>query len=263
MRAFAVRMPSGVRDWPVVDEDMAVVAGADGFLREARFGRDRAELTTKAHAGGVALFLRWCGWTGRDWRTAAGDLAAFMVWLKYTPAGEAPTVVVAGPGATPVRTEGRINRILTAVRGFLAHAAANSEVPATVLAQLYEVADTRDLPIEAQVEDSGLVYRMKVRHRLHEPDTAVDRASDAETVALLKACRSARDRLIVLLMARVGLRRGELVGLRRADVHLLPDSRALSCQVQGPHVRVIRRENSNGAWAKSRRQRAVPVDFLV
>ena len=58
MRAFAVRMPSGVRYWTVVDEDMAVVAVADRFLREARFGRDRAELTTKAHAGGVALFLR-------------------------------------------------------------------------------------------------------------------------------------------------------------------------------------------------------------
>ena len=51
--------------------------------------------------------------------------------------------------------------------------------------------------------------------------------------------------------------------MRRADVHLLPDSRAMGCEVQGPHVHVIRRENSNGAWAKSRRQRAVPVDFLV
>ena len=26
---------------------------------------------------------------------------------------------------------------------------------------------------------------------------------------------------------------------------------------------VVRRENPNGAWAKSRRQRTVPLDFLV
>ena len=55
-----------------------------------------------------------------------------------------------------------------------------------------------------------MAWRMRARHRLHEPETTVDRASDAEIVALLRACRSARDRLIVLLMARAGLRRGEL-----------------------------------------------------
>jgi len=60
------------------------------------------------------------------------------------------------------------------------------------------------------------------------------------------AC-SARDRLIVLLMARAGLR----CGLRR-DVHLLPDSAALGCQVPRAHLHVVRRDNPNGAWAKCR-----------
>ena len=92
----------------------------------------------------------------------------------------------------------------------------------------------------------------------------MDRASDEEIVALLRACLSARDRLIVLLMARAGLRRGELCGLRRSDVHLLADSRPLGCEVARAHLHVIRREdNPNGAWAKSRRQRAVPLDFLA
>jgi integrase/recombinase XerD len=91
----------------------------------------------------------------------------------------------------------------------------------------------------------------------------VDRASDEEIVALLKACLSARDRLIVLLMARAGLRCGEMCGLRRSDVHLLADSRPLGCDVTRAHLHVTRREdNPNGAWAKSRRQRAVPLDFL-
>ena len=65
-------------------------------------------------------------------------------------------------------------------------------------------------------------------------------------------------------MARAGLRRGELCGLRRSDVHLVMDSRPLGCEVARAHMHVIRREgNPNGAWAKSRRQRAVPLDFLV
>ena len=109
-----------------------------------------------------------------------------------------------------------------------------------------------------------MAWRMRARHRLREPETAVDRASDEEIVALLRACRSARDRLIVLLMARAGLRRGEVCGLRRSDVHLLADSRRLGCEVARAHLHVIRREdNPNGAWAKSRRQRVVPLDFLT
>src|SRR5512140_2019691 len=98
---------------------------------------------------------------------------------------------------------------------------------------------------------------------LPPPGTPVDRASDEQVVALVKACRSARDRLIVLLMARAGLRRGELCGLRRSDVHLLLDSRPLGCQTGRAHLHVARRDNPNGAWAKSRRQRTVPLDFLV
>lgn len=53
-------------------------------------------------------------------------------------------------------------------------------------------------------------------------------------------------------------------GLRRSDVHLLLDSRRLGCQIERAHLHVVRRaDNPNGAWAKSRRERVVPLDFLV
>jgi integrase len=132
-----------------------------------------------------------------------------------------------------------------------------------VLGAIYELADSRDLPLEAQSEDGGLFYRMRAKHHVQEPNTAVDRASDEEIVALFAACLSARDRLIVLLLSRAGLRRSETAGLRRSDLHLLPDNRSVDCDVEGAHVHVIRRENINGAWAKSRHTRAVPLDFLL
>ena len=62
---------------------------------------------------------------------------------------------------------------------------------------LYELADDRSLPVEARGETTGLSYRLRARHRLVEPESPVDRASDEEIVALLRACRSCRDRLIV------------------------------------------------------------------
>jgi integrase len=266
MRAFPVSLPSGQRYWTVLDEDLQVVAVADGYLRHQRFGRDGAESTTKAYAHAIALFLRWCARTGRSWQAGVEQFALFMTWLAHAgpAAGGASGVVVAGPGAAAVRCPSRINGVLTAVRGMVVHAVATGDGPAGLVAMLYEVADDRDLPAEARGEDGGMAWRMRVRHRLREPETTVDRASDEQIVALLRACRSARDRLAVLLMARAGLRRGELCGLRRSDVHLLVDSRRLGCEVARAHLHVVRREdNPNGAWAKSRRQRVVPLDFLV
>ena len=192
----------------------------------------------------------------------AGPCRSGRLGREAADAGSA--VVLAGPGAAPARCPSRINGVLTAVRGMVVHAVAAGQAPAALVPLLYEVADDRDLPDVARGEDGRMGWRMRARHRLREPETPVDRASDEEIVALLRACRSARDRLLVLVMARAGLRRGELCGLRRGDVHLLADSRALGCEVARAHLHVVRREdNPNRAWAKSRRQRVVPLDFLV
>src|SRR6516165_4587348 len=269
MRAFPVVLPSGARYWTVLDEDLAVVGVADGFLRQVRFGRDGAESTTKSYAHSIALFLRWCARTGRSWQAGAGQLGLFMTWLAHAgPAASgvsaaAQGMVLAGPGSAPARGSRRVNGVLTAGRGMVVHAVAAGQASGDLVALLYEVADDRDLPEAARGEDGRMGWRMRARHRLHEPETAVDRASDEQIVALLRACLSARDRLIVLLMARAGLRRGELCGLRRSDVHLLVDSRLLGCEIPRAHLHVVRRDNPNGAWAKSRRQRVVPLDFLL
>ena len=268
MRAFLVRLPSGVRYWTVLDEDLQVVPVADGFLRQVRFGRDGAESTTKSYACSIALFLRWCARTGRGWQAGAGQLGLFMVWLAHAGPGasgaDGSAVVLSGPGSAPARGAGRINAVLTAVRGMVVHAVAAGTAPGHLVPLLYEIADDRDLPGQARAEDGRMSWRMRARHRVCEAERPVSRAADADIAAVITACRSARDRLIVLLMARAGLRRGEVAGLRRSDVHLLADSRPLGCGTVRAHVHVVRREdNPNGAWAKSRRQRVVPLDFLT
>src|ERR1700716_121845 len=132
MRAFPVRLPSGQRYWTVLDEDLQVVAVADGFLRHQRFGRDGAESTTKAYAHAIALFLRWCGHSGRSWEAGVDPLALLITWLAHAgpaasgvvAAGTGPGVVLAGPGSKAARSPSRVNGVLTAVRAMVVHAVA-------------------------------------------------------------------------------------------------------------------------------------------
>jgi len=265
-------LPSGQRYWTVLDGDLRPVAVADGFLRDQRFGRDGAESTTKAYAHAIALFFRWCAWSGRSWPAGVEQLSLFMTWLEHAgPSASgaevvdlAGGVVLAGPGARPARCASRINGVLSALRAMVVHAVAAGEAPPHLVALLYEVADDRDLPEAARGEEGRMAWRLRARHRVHEPDAPVSRATDDDIVAVLGACGSARDRLIVLVMARAGLRRGELCGLRRSDVHLAVDSRRVGCEVARAHLHVVRRDdNPNGAWAKSRRPRVVPLDPLT
>jgi integrase/recombinase XerD len=257
-RAFVVRLPSGERYWTVIDDHYRPVPEADDFLLHLRLGRDCAESTTEAYARSLALFLQWCARTRLDWAAAGAHLGRFMLWLgRYDPKGLDRVV-----GAAPVRRARRVNGVLAAVREFLKHAAAVGAIDQAALDPLFEVVEDWDLPPEVRGE-RGPRLRATPRHRLDEPEREVKAAGDEEVLALVRACRNARDRFIVVALWRAGLRRGELCGLRREDLHLVPDATRLGCGVTGAHVHVVRRTNPNGAAAKSRRRRAVPADWLL
>jgi integrase/recombinase XerD len=256
--SFQVRLPSGDRYWTVVDAAYRPVPEADEWLLYVRLGRDCAESTTEAYARSLGLLLDWCSVTGVDWRQAPGQLGRFVYWVqRYDP--DVPAIAQ----VRVVRGARRVNAILAAVREFYRHAAATGLADKSVLDALFDMVTGFDLPADVRGDRPGLQLRGKPRHRLSEPERVVDNASDEDVLALLKACRNARDRFIVVALWRVGNRRGELTGVRVEDVHFLPDSSRLGCQVRGEHLHVRRRENSNGAAAKSRRGRAVPADWIV
>ena len=137
MRAFLVKLPSGVRYWTVVDDGLVVVSDADAYLRHLRLGRDAAELTTKSYAGAIALFLGWCQLRDLHWHAGVENIALFMVWLRHADArtsgrsaDEGSGKVLPGPGSRPVRAARRVNVVLTAVRGLVIHAVASGVAPA-------------------------------------------------------------------------------------------------------------------------------------
>jgi integrase/recombinase XerD len=257
-RAFRVVLPDGRAYWTVVDEGYVVVEVADRFLFDLRFGRDRAESTTRVYAGELARFLAWCADSGRSLEDGARDLSRFVLVLRTTPTSRPGSGQGRAPGA------GRINHVLTVVREFFKHAVAARAVGGEVLAALFEVADDRYLPAELRDDAGGLRYRARPRHRLRKSRSArPDAASIEEWEALLLAASSWRDRFLLVLLWFGGLRIGEALGLRRSDLHLLDSATSLGCHLPGPHLHVVRRDNPNKVWAKSRNDRAVPVGLWV
>jgi hypothetical protein len=78
----------------------------------------------------------------------------------------------------------------------------------SVLDALFDLVEDYGLAAEVRGDRPGLRLRSRPRHKLSEPARVVHAASDEEVLALLKACRNARDRFIVLALWRIGNRRG-------------------------------------------------------
>jgi integrase/recombinase XerD len=257
MRALRVPLTETLAYWTVGDGNWRPVEPADSYLRHLRLGAGRAEGTTRAYAGDLACFLAWYQDSGRDRVAGARDLSLFTAMLKTAP------VTRAGPGRGQVRSPGRINHLLAAVRECFTHAVASGAVEPSVLAFLYEVGDDRHLPAELRPEGSGLRYRARPRHvQRAGRGTRPVPVRREEVEALLGVCRSWRDRFLLVLWWFCGLRVGEVLGLHRCDLHFAFSAAALGCPMSGPHLHVAGRDNVNGARAKSA-GRSVPVPAEV
>ena len=214
---FEIRVTSSVSYWTVVDERFEPVGVADDYLRDLRFGRDRATGSTATYASGLSLFLNWCSATGRSFEQAATDLSRFVVYLRTTP-------IERGRGKGSPRGAERINGILAAVREIYKHAVVRGVCTSEVLRTLYSESDDRHLPPELKQEGARIRHRQSPRHRLQTEERLTRPVTLEEFDALLEAATSWRDRFLLVVLLFCGLRSGEALGLRRSDMHLAPSS---------------------------------------
>jgi integrase/recombinase XerD len=239
----------GAEDYVMHREGSLFLAG----LREA----GRAFNTERTYAGRTALFLSYCVAERLEWaRVTVWQLARFMRWLVETPLPSRSR----GGGLDRFRDANTANAVVGTVCEFLRFGVRMGWVDQELLGQLTEPRYLRFLPPGFDPGERG--QRRTVRSRLirlASVDAGIEWLTIEQVGRLADATGHARDRFLVLLLWCTGIRIGEALGLHREDMHLLPDSQALGCQVKGPHVHVRRRQNSNGAWAKSRRPRVVPV----
>jgi len=249
----AVSPLDGSELWVVLDGELVAHREASAFLRWLQ-GAGRSPHTIRAYAGRVALFLGWCAAQGVDWRhIELAELARFKHWVEGAPtrAGRA-------------RSGSTVNAILTAVCELLRFCARTGLIEAAVAERLSEPRWLRFTPPGFDAGESGQFRAVRARALKARAQTPFPEALTRDQAdAVLACCRRPRERFMVILLHDTGLRIGEALGLRRCDMHLLPDSRSLGCAVVGAHVHVRHRANPNGALAKSRFPRTVPASDAV
>jgi site-specific recombinase XerD len=248
----AVSPRDGGQWWVVLDSELVVHRQATAFLACLQ-GGDRSPHTVRAYAGRVALFLGWCASQGVDWqRIKLADLARFKHWVELS------------PSRGRMRSGATVNGILTAVCEFLRYCARSDLIEAKVAEQLSERRWLRFLPPGYDAGENGQFRTVRARALKARAHTTFPEALTAEQIEeILGYCRRPREAFLLILLRDTGLRIGETLGLRRCDMHLLPDSRTLGCSVLGAHVHVRHRANPNGALAKSRFPRTVPASDSV
>jgi integrase/recombinase XerD len=258
-RAERALSASGDVSWVVVDGgtfDLHVEATS--FLAGLR-ARDASVNTERVYAGRVALYLRFCSAKGLDW-TDPGflGLKAFQDHLIGEP------LAPRGPRASVeprFRSRGAANAVMTSVCEFLKFGVIHGSVPARAVSMLASPKVLRYLPPGYDVGEDGQFRTVNAPvFRFTEVDRGYEALADEQIEQILGLTSHARDHFLIMLLACTGMRVGEALGLRREDMHLLASSRMVGCGIDGPHVHVRRRrDNANGALAKSRFPRAIPV----
>ncbi len=249
----AVSPLDGSELWVVLDPGFVMHREASDFLRALR-GASRSPNTIRVYAGRVASFLGWCASQGVEWSSISlAELARFKHFGEATP----------GRGGR-LRSGATVNATLTAVCEFLRFCARTGLIEQAVAERLSEPRWLRFTPPGFDAGESGQFRTVRARALKARAQVPFPEALTSEQAgAVLACCRRPREHFMVILLLDTGLRIGEALGLRRADMHLLPDSRGLGCTVVGAHVHVRHRANPNGALAKSRFPRTVPASDAV
>ncbi|MFF5029729.1 tyrosine-type recombinase/integrase [Streptomyces collinus] len=258
MHAEIVRVPVSdeLAYWTVLaGPTLAVVGDIDDHLRHLRFGRAREESTTKTYAGHLKRLHVWCDERGLSRSEAALRLSTYVMHLRTTPRA------TSGRGYGRLPEESTLAPALAAIHGFYLHLADLGRVEAAVVDALFTT-------VPAQGGGGTVVVRPRIRVDARPSHATARRpaATHEEFTGVLRAAETARDRCMVAIMACCALRVGQLVSLRREDIHFVPTGRTLpGCSyIQGPHLHLRKRGgHPKGAANKNRGTIILPVPSPV
>ncbi len=274
--AVALLPASKRRLWLVLDADsLEPMPEARDFAMYLS-GAGRSDNTLRTYVPRICMFLNWAHESGVEWRRVTLPQMARFKWALEAPPESDPKEggsssssrsplgqgsLLGRARSTRPRGPKTVNLTITAVLEFLRYCNRRGWVDAVVVDRLVVPRRIGFVPPGFDPGENGQFRFKRVKElRAREEEEPPPTLTEEQVAATISATRSARDRFMIALLNGTGLRVGEALGLRRSDIHFLPDSTALGCELPGAHVHVRRRDdNENFAFAKSRYGRHVPV----
>ncbi|MBA3488962.1 MAG: site-specific integrase [Longispora sp.] len=239
---------------PVARRESWTVLGDDGPIgpveRYLAYLTDveRSPNTVKAYAHDLKDWFVFLAGRDLDWREVRlEDVAGFIAWLRRPPLARDGSVAVLASVELHC-AESTVNRKLSALSAFYQHAARNG-VDLGELLVTWQPAGRRGTgwkPFLHHITKGEAQARRVIA--LKAPRKLPRLLTVAEAQAILDACDRLRDRFLFALLYETGMRIGEALGLRHADL-----------AAAQREVSVVPRDNDNGARTKSRQSRSIPV----
>jgi site-specific recombinase XerD len=214
----------------------------------------RSPNTVAAYARDLRDFVEWLDQVGRDFRALSlEELTGFFEWLaRPVPARVSGVFLLPGtPAALEPATLLRKRATLASFYRF--HARRDASVPALLGALSGPRATGPFVPMLVHTRrgrlGSDAFSPVRIAFSRKPPATL----SDGQVARLVAACRRHRDRFLLVLLDQTGLRLGEALGLRHADLRLRAGEIAV----------VPRDDNVNGARVKGLKTRVLPAGPVV
>jgi len=214
------------RCWVLLDADRQPLIAPNQYLSYLHH-LGRSPNTVRAYAHHLQAFSKFLCKENRDWTTLTlTELATFVAWLRRV-----------SPGGSKSRSNTTINAILAAVGSFYEYQD-RLGVETNISRSRQFGANSPYKPFLHHISRERPLRRAVVQVRAIRRLPRVFSAQESQ--ALLNACARQRDRLLVSLLYESGMRVGQVLGLRHADIRSYDGE-----------IDIIPRANSNGALAKS------------
>jgi integrase/recombinase XerD len=254
VRVQRLRAPdTGAVSYTVLGADGLPVEAVEVFLAHlAVVGR--SPNTVEGYAYDLRDFVEWLGQVGRDFRELSlEELTGFFGWLARPAEARTPGVFML-PGTPSALEQATLLRKRAALASFYRfHARRDTSVPALLGTGLGPRATGPFVPMLVHTRrgrpDADAYSPLRMPLSRKPPKTL----TDAAVTRLVEACARRRDRFLLVLLDQTGLRLGEVLGLRHADLRLRAGEVAV----------VPRVDNVNEARVKGLKARVVPAPAVV
>jgi integrase/recombinase XerD len=243
VRVQRLVMPGGgAKSWTVVDDEGVPVGPVESYLAYLS-AIERSPNTVRAYATSLKFWFEFCARRRVSWeRAGVEDVARFVADLR----SPAANVIVLDASASR-RAPTTLNRHLGAVFGFYEYQARSGVALAAGLVAWRRSSRSAYKPFLHHVTKGRAVATRPIS--LPVPRRIPATLTAEQIGVLLAACDRLRDRLLLAVLAETGMRIGQALGLRHADI--VSPARELRI--------VPRADNANDARAKCRSVHTVAV----